>query len=92
MTVDLFECSRCHLQFVWEGIPARCPACALHNQVPRSEIIVLGRDVTVNTLRMYGLRSGLCDPDVRRGLAHLDLGFCPHGMIAAEICKNCLHP
>jgi hypothetical protein len=92
VTVDLFQCSRCRLKFEWVGIPTRCPACRLGSSVPKGEIILMGRDVTVGTLRSYGLATGLLRPEVRRGLAGLDLGYCPHGLIAAELCNNCLHP
>lgn len=90
-TVDLYECSRCHLLWVdgSEAIPGVCPSCRLHHSVPKGEVIVAGRDVRVNVVRDYGLRECLLDPQVRRGLDVLELGHCRHGFIASILCRDC---
>lgn len=91
-TVDLYDCSRCHLQWVAgsEPIPGTCPGCRLHHSIPKGDVLVAGVDVKVGLVRDYGLRDGLLDPQVRRGLDVLRLGdLCPHGFLTAIICREC---
>ena len=92
LRVDLFECSRCHLRFVWENeIPNECPRCRRHSQIPPA-IIVGGFNVLVNTLRTYGVEKGLFDAAVRRGLHKVPLGDrCKHGRLTYLLCSSCLH-
>ena len=90
MPVDLWRCSRCGLEWVdgTEIIPGHCPACWRETgmEIP---IIVAGRDMTVRVIREYGLREGLGDSKVRRGVAAVVLGICEHGMITSFICNDC---
>jgi hypothetical protein len=89
-TIDLlWECVRCHLQFVWQGLPSECPKCSLRNGIP-TQIIVGGHDVIYHEMRFYGEREGLLKYENRRGLSHIHLGDrCPHGYISALICPEC---
>lgn len=87
---ELWLCSRCHLQFVWDGIPGECPKCKRQSQVTKDPIILAGRDVKVAALKLYGVATGLLDKEIRRGMESLDLGErCPHGMIADVLCSDC---
>jgi hypothetical protein len=88
MTVDLLECGRCGLLWVEDPMPERCPRCMRRRFLP-TPIVVAQRDVTVKTLREFGVRRGLGDPLVRDAVQNLDLSFCPHGFLTASICSTC---
>lgn len=90
-TVDLYECDRCGLEWVpkTEMVPGRCPACRIEHSIPQGPIYIGRRDVKVDVVRMYGLRSGLLDERVRRGMDDLWIGWCPHGFISSHICNDC---
>lgn len=87
--MTLYRCVRCRLVFGHEedGLPNSCPQCRLRNNLP-PKIVVAGRDVTPAFLRDYGRRDGLSDERVRRGLAAIPLGHCPHGWITALLCTD----
>lgn len=86
----LYRCSRCRLRFVpdTDEMPDKCPRCWRDNAMP-GQVVVMGRDVTVEVLREYGLEAGLVDRRVRKGLGSLDLGQCRHGYLTSAICSEC---
>ena len=87
--VDLYMCVRCRLRWVPDG-EKYCPRCRLHHSIPTEPVVVAGVQVPVATLRDYGLREGLLDADVRRGLDVLVLGDrCKCGYISTLICPKC---
>lgn len=90
MVIDiLWQCARCHLLWVDpSSIPTECPRCARKVMIP-SSIMVAGRDVRVKVVKDYGLRKGLMDPEVRKGLAKIPLDICPHGFVTSAICPEC---
>jgi hypothetical protein len=88
MKVSIFCCDRCGLAFVADEPPNVCPACLRHHSGPVT-IRLAGRDVTVESVRLYG-DNPLKDRRITKGLDTLQLGArCPHGFIAPFICSEC---
>ena len=86
--VELWHCVRCHLIWVPDDEKV-CPRCRLNHTVPTHPVEVAGVSVPVKSIHDFGLREGLLDADVRRGLDVLQLGLrCEHGYIAAFLCSN----
>jgi hypothetical protein len=86
--VQLWKCERCSLTFVADKLPGSCPAC-LHRYSGSTVIRLAGRDVEVESVKLYG-ENPLKDQSLTRGLESLDLGIrCPHGWIAPLLCRDC---
>ena len=87
--VDLWMCTRCRLRWVPDG-EELCPRCRLQQTVPSKPVVVAGYAVPVASVFEFGMRRGLMDPDVRRGLDVLHLGDrCCHGYISTILCEVC---
>jgi len=86
MTVTLWVCDRCHLQWVDDDTPIQCPACLRHYS-GSTVIRLLGREIEVESVRIYG------DAAMRKatkGFNSLRLGCrCLHGFIHEALCSVC---
>lgn len=88
--VDLNRCCRCSLIWVPEEDEQVCPRCRLNHTIPTHPVVVAGVQVPIKALRDFGMRKGLLDSEVRRGLDKLELGErCPHAYITSMICPEC---
>lgn len=88
--VDLNRCTRCRLIWVPEEDGQVCPRCRLNHTIPTHPVVVAGVQVPIKALRDFGMRSGLLDSEVRRGLDRLVLGDrCQHGYMTFLICSRC---